>query len=418
MKTLPRLFVLLVASVILSCTTDIDNALPLAQIQNNSIPTAVNVSLNTQNCNAFTINWTASTDADVTDIINYKVFINSTLVAENLTALEYNYQVNGLSYPILVDVIAYDNNLGESDSSNLLQVNTPVSNNIVFTDVRLKKGLLDNDTIVDLNGDDEISECEAFMFNGTLNLAKMNISSLSELSYFTQAKVLVARDNTISDISVLSNLSFEDIDLNLNQISSFNMTANPELKTLQLGFNQISTIDLSLFENLRQINLTDNPISNLDLTSNPLLEVVLLDKTAISQIDVTLNTALINLGVSKSAITTIDLSNNVNLEQLNVSKTQLSSLDVSVNTNLKQVFINNTNVQSLDFSNQAFLESLFCKQNVALTQLNLKNGNNVNTTQMFANINPNLTCIQVDDLNAIPVNWKKDDTSSYSLICN
>jgi Secretion system C-terminal sorting domain len=63
---------------------------------------------------------------------------------------------------------------------------------------------------------------------------------------------------------------------------------------------------------------------------------------------------------------------------------------------------------------------LDCSSN-QLTYLNVKNGNNTNfnTTYSKFTINPNLTCIQVDDVTYSNTTWVtfKDASATYSLDC-
>ncbi|MFA7688353.1 MAG: T9SS sorting signal type C domain-containing protein [Moheibacter sp.] len=73
-------------------------------------------------------------------------------------------------------------------------------------------------------------------------------------------------------------------------------------------------------------------------------------------------------------------------------------------------------INSLDLSSHPDLMVLYCYSN-ALTELNIKNGNNANITLFAAHYNYNLTCIQVDDADVIPSNWTKDSQAVYSENC-
>ena len=76
---------------------------------------------------------------------------------------------------------------------------------------------------------------------------------------------------------------------------------------------------------------------------------------------------------------------------------------------------------SLNVSQNTVLTTLFCNAN-QLTSLNVQNGNNSNFTSFMATNNPNLTCIQVDDIAYSNANWgatfNKDITASYSMSCS
>jgi len=63
---------------------------------------------------------------------------------------------------------------------------------------------------------------------------------------------------------------------------------------------------------------------------------------------------------------------------------------------------------------------LYCNNN-QLSSLNLKNGNNtkINSNNIILYINPNLSCIQVDDVAYSNANWsaRKDATAYFSENC-
>jgi len=60
---------------------------------------------------------------------------------------------------------------------------------------------------------------------------------------------------------------------------------------------------------------------------------------------------------------------------------------------------------------------LYCNSN-QLTCLNVANGNNINISGFSANGNPNLSCIEVDDILYSIINWTNIDAgSSFSTKC-
>ena len=85
------------------------------------------------------------------------------------------------------------------------------------------------------------------------------------------------------------------------------------------------------------------------------------------------------------------MSNNTALIELDCAGNILDSLDVSLNTNLIE---------------------LYCEQN-QLTSLDARNGNNQNLLQFEVINNPNLTCINVDDVTYSNNNWTNIDAQHY-----
>ena len=64
------------------------------------------------------------------------------------------------------------------------------------------------------------------------------------------------------------------------------------------------------------------------------------------------------------------------------------------------------------------LIDLLCHNN-QLTSLDVRNGNNTNVTQFIAFNNPNLLCIDVDNVDLSTENWTNIDTwASFSTNCS
>ena len=112
------------------------------------------------------------------------------------------------------------------------------------------------------------------------------------------------------------------------------------------------------------------------------------------------------------------------LTYLDCYNNQLTSLDVSSNIALITLWCNNNQLTSLDVSGNTQLINLIANNN-QLECLNVKNGNNTNfittnTTGFHSHNNPNLTCIEVDDINYSTNNWVNivDPQVSFSIDCN
>ncbi len=140
---------------------------------------------------------------------------------------------------------------------------------------------------------------------------------------------------------------------------------------------------IEAFTNLTGLYCYNNLLTNLDLSSN---------------------TALTLLNCSDNPLTSLNVSNNTALIALDCSHNQLTSLDVSNNTALTLLACGGNQLTSLDVRNKTALALLECQSN-QLTSLYLNNGNNTNLTQLWADNNPNLSCIQVDDSAYSTANW-------------
>lgn len=115
----------------------------------------------------------------------------------------------------------------------------------------------------------------------------------------------------------------------------------------------------------------------------------------LNALDISALTGLIELRCRNNNLTAINTVSNPNLEKLRVHNNELTVLDVSTNSNLIQLLSQGNN----------------------LTELNVKTGNNTNMTGFFAQNNPSLTCIEVDDAAYADANFTKDATSTFSTDC-
>lgn len=108
------------------------------------------------------------------------------------------------------------------------------------------------------------------------------------------------------------------------------------------------------------------------------------------------------------------------MTELNISNNQITTLDLSFNSGLTAVNCQSNQLTSIDISNQANLTTFFGQGNL-FTEINVANGNNVNMTAFFVTNNPNLTCIEVDDVAWATANWTTsnniDATASFSTDC-
>ena len=119
------------------------------------------------------------------------------------------------------------------------------------------------------------------------------------------------------------------------------------------------------------------------------------------------NTNLGDLRCWNNQLAYLDISQNSSLFRLACWNNQLTSLDISQNTDLAELNCENNQIPSIDVSQHAELTYLTC-QNNQLTYLNVANGNNVQMTAVEtfnASNNPNLNCIEVDNLSWSNSNW-------------
>ena len=278
---------------------------------------------------------------------------------------------------------------------------------------------------VDVNNDGEIqvSEAEAVVH---LAVTNQNIDSLEGLEVFTGLKSFRCELNNIAELDMSNCPLLENLSCSLNLISLLNITQNPNLYYINCGSNELTEIDISQNVNLDEIIFYNNLLQDINISQNINLTRIQLSENELSSIDISQNIILTGCYVNNNNLNEIDLSQNILLRGLGIGDNNVSTLDVSNNPDLKLLTCQNNPIEGdLDLShlNGGMYTLLF--NNTLISGLNLKNGDNINLTRMWAQDNPNLTCIQVDDVDFAnsqicesSSGWCKDETTVYSEDCN
>lgn len=162
---------------------------------------------------------------------------------------------------------------------------------INFKDQNFEKAVLET---FDLNKNGSLEQPEADMVTN-LFLVQKNITSADDTKFFTNVKMIVLDDNTISSVSVaglphlelfsctgckmssfkgegLKNLASLYLDNNL--LENISLKETPRIDQLTLSLNQLKTIDITTLKNLRKLNVEHNKIQKLDISGNPALQTL------------------------------------------------------------------------------------------------------------------------------------------------
>jgi Leucine-rich repeat (LRR) protein len=174
-----------------------------------------------------------------------------------------------------------------------------------------------------------------------------------------------------------------------------------------------------------------NKLTSLDVSSSSIADLTGIQdfvalkylncgRNQLTNLNVSKNTALTDLYCFYNQITSIDVSQNIDLKWFMCHFNELTTINVSKNPKLELFDCLNNKITSLDISKNPLITELACENN-QLAYLNLKNGANTILDLTYSNFvnNPNLKCIQVDDLDYSNANWsdKKDTTASYNIDC-
>ncbi|CAA0243399.1 T9SS type A sorting domain-containing protein [Tenacibaculum maritimum] len=252
---------------------------------------------------------------------------------------------------------------------------TPV---VYIPDANFKEILIGKQ-LINTNNDNEIQVAEAEAYSGEIYVSGEGKSESKKIKDLT-------------GIEAFKNLV--ELDCSYNRISYLVLSNNPKLKIVNANNNQIFYASLFSCTELKELKIETNLVPNLDLSENTKLEVLHCSNNSLQELSAP-NSPIFNiLTCSNNQLTTLDTSNNPNLNSLKCNGNLLSKLDISNNTNL---------------------ETLNCANN-NLSNLNINIGHLLNNFD--ATNNPNLTCIEVDDINAIPAPWYKDAIAQYSTNCN
>lgn len=295
--------------------------------------------------------------------------------------------------------------------------NSAKAQNVNIPDTAFLTALLNNPAI-NTNADGFIQVSEAASYAGIIDVSNLGISDLTGIEAFVMIQILWCSNN---------------------QLTTINLSNNSQLTWLRVDGNQLSTLDLNSNPSLVTLDCANNLLSALDISNNALLVYLQAELNQLSSLNVNNNTALSILEVPHNQLTNLDISNNLNLEIFECSYNQISNINVSANADLTGLLIGNNLLTTIDVSSNLNLNSLECGGNQIsnldvsfntnlkvfncagnlLTSLNLQNGNNDSLSAFFAYLNPNLTCIQVDDVSYMNTNWPNaiDATASYNTTC-
>ena len=205
-----------------------------------------------------------------------------------------------------------------------------------------------------------------------------------------------------------------DTEIQVSEASAF----TGEINCSGLGVADLTGIES--FTSLTKLSCWGNSLTTIDVSQNTALTFLWLESNSLTTLDITNNTLLTQLKIGQNQFTSIDLTQNTLLDSLNCGQGMLNTLDVGQNSMLTFLNCSSNSISTLDISSNTSLIELYCYNN-SLNELNIANGNNTNiaSSNFYATGNPDLTCIQVDDVAYSTTNWTNiDATSSFSLDCS
>ncbi len=355
-------------------------------------------------------------DLDVSGMVNLEsLFCGSNYFLTNNVA-NINGVLNTTGTVSLTKLFCANNNLEDlniSINTNLEELDCS-NNSLAILDIS------NNNSLIEVNCDNnQISNFVSYTIdNSTLNKLNCNNNELSTLqvSRCLALTTLNCRTNTLSLLDISANAALEVLDFSDNELADVNLSANTNLIALSGSQNQLTEIDDLASTVLESLILNDNQINQLNTVLNSLTSIkyVSVSSNELTDINASTNTNLIELNISNNTITTLQLPGNLNqLKTFNCSENEITGgLDLS-SMGLIACPTPNAN-NPLDFCPDTITINVSGNQ---LDFVNIQNGINNDISNFSATSNPDLDCIQVDDVNNIGANWTKDATTEYSIDC-
>jgi Leucine-rich repeat (LRR) protein len=322
------------------------------------------------------------------DISNNLLLTNLSCRNNQLTTLDTSVNV------ALSELVCGYNQITSLDLSTNIALTSLFCQNNQLTDLNIKNG---NNTLITNSNYNTVN-------NSNLYCIQVDNSTYSNNNWFQSDTYSIFRNSCAKTYVPDDNFEQALIDDGLDNnpiLDDYIYTDVANMTTgLYLSSKNISDLTgLEDFTSLVLLNLNDNNLTSIDLSVLSNLLYLYLNNNLLTDLDLSTNTSLFQLTCTGNQLTELDLNNNNLLNILHCDQNQLTELDLSSNSQLGV---------------------LLCDQN-QLTRLNFKNGNNslVLNSNFKANANPNLLCIEVDDVTYSNTTWTNiDATASFSTNCH
>ena len=328
-----------------------------------------------------------------------------------LTSLKANHNLltslNLLSNTKLTLVHANDNSIDALNFRLNTLVTEVLAHNNVLTILDLKNGnnnaittfqAYGNSSLTCINVDDaNYSTTNWVLINGPTSFGEDCYGTYVPDDNFEQALIDLGHDSVLDNYVTTANINaLTYIDVGSKNISD--MTGIEDfvaLTELRIFDNNISTIDVSTLIDLENYIGRDNNISFIDFSNNAKLKEVYAQDNNLISLDVSASTDMTTIFCYGNNITNVTIGTQPLLSFVSLYNNDLTSIDLSAYPALTTVRLENNDLSFLD----------------------IKNGNNTNINFFWADGNPSLTCINVDDDTYVGSNWNKDATATYGEHC-
>ena len=227
----------------------------------------------------------------------------------------------------------------------------------------------------------------------TLDVSNKGIADLTGIEAFFALTDLNCSRNFLTSLNINTVVLLQKLNCSENQIASLNLSNQTALQLLRCEGNLLTTINTTGISTLQEVYCSNNLMTNLDLSAQ---------------------TNLQKLYCNNNRLTNLNITGLTHLNQLGCNNNQLANLNVS-NASLSLLNCGNNLLTNIDFKFQEPTLTTFNCQGNLLSQMDLRGYNQL--SNFNCTLNPNLSCISVDDVAYATANYQKDATASFSPNC-
>ncbi len=206
-----------------------------------------------------------------------------------------------------------------------------------------------------------------------------SIVSLTGIEGFKNLTYLAVAMNSLTSVDLSQNIKLDTVYLPGNMLTTIDISKNINLILLHIDSNELTTITgISDAEKLKSLHVSFNYIESLNINSNSLVNLYA-SNNSIKTIDLGESTNLETVLLKTNKLKTIDFKKSTKLIGISLSDNEIENIELDKNIKLKDLYISSNSLKHLDVSALDLLTHLIVNNNVDLSCIKIKNGQNIPT---------------------------------------
>ncbi|URM35773.1 DUF7619 domain-containing protein [Flavobacterium anhuiense] len=206
------------------------------------------------------------------------------------------------------------------------------------------------------NGEIEISEALNVSY---LDLRESNISSLDQLSNFSNLIGLYCSNNNLEILDVSNLKKLTGLSCSTNLITDLNLSNLSKLTSLICGQNKLTSLNVSNLTELRIIECNNNDLQSLDVSNSSHLRELVCYKNKLTELKLPNSTVLWFFKCAQNLLPSLDIAKLPGLEYFDFWDNKITFLDFSNSKKITDCYGGANPIESIDLSNQVLLETLW-----------------------------------------------------------